>query len=370
MLLQGGDISPWAEAALFAAARAELVAEVIRPALERGADVVCDRYLDSSLAYQGIARGLGDQAIWSSTSTSIGGLMPDRTFVLLLDPAAAATDRRAPRPDRARRRGLPRLARRPIPRARPIFPERIVPLDARTRPTRSRRRVRDQLPRDRFARAQARGGQRLLDAALREGPAHAYLFHGPPGVGKRARRSPSPGSCSATPTASSAGRIPTSTCSSRSATRSGSTRSASSAARPAHAAVRGRPARLPRPRRAHAERGGRRRAAQGSRGAAGVRRPRARGGRARPAAGDDPLALPARSVPPAVRAAVREEVAARAPALADESNGPRAGRRRPARPRRPAARPEGGRAARAAARRRAGRLPGSGVRARRDAAEC
>ena len=47
LVLDGPEISPWAEAALFAAARAELVAEVIQPALERGADVVCERYLDS-----------------------------------------------------------------------------------------------------------------------------------------------------------------------------------------------------------------------------------------------------------------------------------------------------------------------------------
>src|SRR5207237_7469229 len=54
LLRHGAEISPWAEAALFAAARAQLVEEVIEPALRGGMDVVCDRYLDSSLAYQGI----------------------------------------------------------------------------------------------------------------------------------------------------------------------------------------------------------------------------------------------------------------------------------------------------------------------------
>ena len=59
LLLDGDEPAPWAEAALFAAARAELAERVISPALAAGADVVCDRYLDSSLAYQGVARGLG-----------------------------------------------------------------------------------------------------------------------------------------------------------------------------------------------------------------------------------------------------------------------------------------------------------------------
>jgi dTMP kinase len=58
LVLNGPAMGAWAEAALFAASRAEHVEEVIRPALERGADVVCDRYVDSSLAYQGLARGL------------------------------------------------------------------------------------------------------------------------------------------------------------------------------------------------------------------------------------------------------------------------------------------------------------------------
>ena len=61
LLLEGMEMSPWAEAALFAAARAELVDRVIAPALDAGQDVVSDRYLDSSLAYQGFARDLGDR---------------------------------------------------------------------------------------------------------------------------------------------------------------------------------------------------------------------------------------------------------------------------------------------------------------------
>ena len=90
LVLGGTEISPWAEAALFAAARAELVAEVIQPALERGADVVCDRYLDSSLAYQGVARGLGVDPVLELNLPAIRGRLPDRTFVIHIDPVEAA----------------------------------------------------------------------------------------------------------------------------------------------------------------------------------------------------------------------------------------------------------------------------------------
>jgi dTMP kinase len=79
-----------AEALLFAAARAELVARVIRPALQDGRVVVSDRFLDSSLAYQGGARGLGVGEVDRINRFATGGLVPDLTFLLDLDPAAAA----------------------------------------------------------------------------------------------------------------------------------------------------------------------------------------------------------------------------------------------------------------------------------------
>ncbi|HYY63097.1 MAG TPA: dTMP kinase [Gaiellaceae bacterium] len=90
LLLSGDGISPWAEAALFAAARAELVERVIGPALQRGAVVICDRFLDSSLAYQGVARGLGVDRVLELNLPAIRGQLPDRTFLLEIDPAEAA----------------------------------------------------------------------------------------------------------------------------------------------------------------------------------------------------------------------------------------------------------------------------------------
>ncbi len=84
------EISGEAEALLFAAARAQLVRDVIRPALDAGRVVVSDRYLDSSLAYQGAARGLGMEEVERVNAFGTGGLLPDLTILLDLAPGAAA----------------------------------------------------------------------------------------------------------------------------------------------------------------------------------------------------------------------------------------------------------------------------------------
>lgn len=87
LLLHGRDVSPWAEAALFAAARAELVVEVVRPALAAGAWVVSDRTYVSSLAYQGGGRGLGVEAVRTLNETVLGGTLPDLVVLVDIDPA-------------------------------------------------------------------------------------------------------------------------------------------------------------------------------------------------------------------------------------------------------------------------------------------
>lgn len=87
LLLHAGDVTPWAEAALFAAQRAQLVAEVVGPALGRGACVVSDRTLYSSLAYQGGARGLGVDRVRALNEVVLGGVVPDVVAVLDIEPA-------------------------------------------------------------------------------------------------------------------------------------------------------------------------------------------------------------------------------------------------------------------------------------------
>lgn len=80
------EIDPFAELLLFSAARADLVERVIRPALETGRDVVADRFADSSVAYQGGARGLGTSHVLSLVDMTIDGLWPDLTLLLQVGP--------------------------------------------------------------------------------------------------------------------------------------------------------------------------------------------------------------------------------------------------------------------------------------------
>jgi dTMP kinase len=89
-----GEMDPKAELLLYLASRAQLVAEVIRPALDAGRTVVCDRYLDASVAYQGWARGLGESLVARLNAAAVGDAVPDRTF--LLDCPVAAGMSRGP----------------------------------------------------------------------------------------------------------------------------------------------------------------------------------------------------------------------------------------------------------------------------------
>jgi dTMP kinase len=135
VVLHGPAMAPWTEAALYAAARADHVALAILPALERGEDVVCDRYLDSSVAYQGIARGLGEVPVRELSLMVTEGLLPDRTFLVLVDPATAAA-RAGGDHDRIEREGLEFMQRADVGyRALAAeFPERIVALDGAAAP--------------------------------------------------------------------------------------------------------------------------------------------------------------------------------------------------------------------------------------------
>jgi dTMP kinase len=132
-----------AEALLFAAARAQLVEQVIRPALERGEVVLCDRYVDSSLAYQGAARGLGREPIAAINRFATSGLLPDLVVLLRLDPAEGLARGRGGR-DRIERQDLEfhqRVAQGFLDLAA-AEPERFVVIDAAAPPDRVAAEVR------------------------------------------------------------------------------------------------------------------------------------------------------------------------------------------------------------------------------------
>ncbi len=89
ILLQGDDMADWTEALLFAAQRSELIVQVVRPALAEGKWVLSDRCFYSSLAYQGYARRLGIDLVWSINSPALGGTLPDLVVWLETDPGIA-----------------------------------------------------------------------------------------------------------------------------------------------------------------------------------------------------------------------------------------------------------------------------------------
>lgn len=136
-LLLGPDhqgMNAWAETLLYAAARAQLVDKVIAPALKEGKTVISDRYIDSSLAYQGVARGLGVARILDVNLAATGGLLPDLTFVLHL-PVDASRQRlaaRATNEDRIENepREFHSSVEEGYSQLEGIYPERIVGIDA------------------------------------------------------------------------------------------------------------------------------------------------------------------------------------------------------------------------------------------------
>ncbi len=114
-LLMQGDVrrwSPHSEALLFAAARADHVEKMIRPAVGAGTWVICDRFIDSSRAYQGVAGGIDDAAVLALHAFGSRGLLPDRTFVLEVPPEQGAPGPRcvtAPAPTVSRRVAMPSM---------------------------------------------------------------------------------------------------------------------------------------------------------------------------------------------------------------------------------------------------------------------
>lgn len=100
------DMQARTEALLYAAARCQLVETVIRPALQQGKLVIVDRYIDSTLAYQGYGRGLPLDFLDQLNHLSTGGLKPDLTLLLDLDPAEGARRRSRNVPDRLEKAGL------------------------------------------------------------------------------------------------------------------------------------------------------------------------------------------------------------------------------------------------------------------------
>jgi len=123
-------LDPIAELMLFCAARADLVSRVIRPALEVGRIVICDRFTDSTIAYQGVARDLGIVRVRELSEVATDGLTPDLTLLLRIDPAFGLD--RAQSDDRFEAEGV-RFQQRVAEAYEDIArrePSRVIPIDA------------------------------------------------------------------------------------------------------------------------------------------------------------------------------------------------------------------------------------------------
>lgn len=127
LVLNGEHVTPVAEALLFAAARAQHVAQVIRPALDAGTWVLTDRFVDSSLAYQGGARGLGIDEVWRINEPAVRGCLPHLTVVLDVPTREAAARDTGP-DDRIESEGIALQERVAAAYAELAarFPERVV----------------------------------------------------------------------------------------------------------------------------------------------------------------------------------------------------------------------------------------------------
>jgi dTMP kinase len=131
-LLLHGEVGAEAELLLFAAARAQNVAQVVRPALSAGHIVLCDRFTDSTLAYQGYGRGLPEDLIRRINAFATGGLVPNRTFLLDLPPAEGLARQPQEKKDRLDREALAfhERVRAGFLALAAAEPERIIVLDA------------------------------------------------------------------------------------------------------------------------------------------------------------------------------------------------------------------------------------------------
>ena len=95
-----GEMAPAAELLLYEAARAQIIEQVVKPAIDAGKAVLCDRFTDSTMAYQGYARGLGIEVVEAANRLACGGFVPDRTLLLERDQARALADARGMGGDR------------------------------------------------------------------------------------------------------------------------------------------------------------------------------------------------------------------------------------------------------------------------------